>query len=235
MLITNTNQVHSNGIKCLIYGESGVGKTSLVKTINEPTLIISAESGLLSIAGSNIDVFDLNQYDNLEKKIASIGEVYRALNTQEYKEKYKCIFIDSITEISQQLVQFLKTKYPDKRETLVMWGEYSEKIKQMIKAFRDLQGYDVVFTALRSVEKDDIGRRYFGVDMNGKISKQIEALVDELFCLEVIESEDGEKKRVLITNRTDQYSAKDRSGKLNQYEPSNLGLVFNKIKGVENV
>lgn len=232
MEITSTKGTHSNGIKCLVYGQSGVGKTTLAKTIPEKTLIISAESGLLSLADYDIDVFDLNQFKTAEQKVASLGEVYRLLTTKEYQDKYQCIFVDSITEVAQLIVQFLKTKYPDRKDALVMWGEYSEKIKSFIKAYRDLQGYDVVFTALRAVEKDDVGRRYFGIDMNGKISIQIEALLDELFCLEVIQNEDGEKKRVLITNKTDQYSAKDRSGKLSNYEPADLEVVFNKIKGV---
>lgn len=231
MIISSTKNVTSNGIKCLVYGDSGAGKTTLAKTLEDKTLIISAESGLLSLAGTEIDVLDLNQFDSNEKKLNAIGEIFTKLRTKEYQEKYQVIFIDSITEISQIMVAFLKTKFPDRKDGLVLWGEYSDKVRNMIKAFRDLAGYDVVFTALRAVERDENNRRYAGIDMNGKISKQIEALLDEIFCLEVITDDEGNKRRVFITNRNDQYAAKDRSGKLEQYEPAHLGHVFTKIKG----
>ena len=53
--IKNTEAIHQSNLKCLIYGESGAGKTYLANTLTQPTLIISAESGLVSLTGSNID------------------------------------------------------------------------------------------------------------------------------------------------------------------------------------
>ena len=50
MKISTTKAVGNDALKILIYGESGSGKTTLAGTINEPTLIISAEAGLLCLS-----------------------------------------------------------------------------------------------------------------------------------------------------------------------------------------
>ncbi len=74
-----------------------------------------------------------------------------------------------------------------------------------------------------------------GVDLIGKISHQIYQYFDEVFYLDVVAKSDGTNERILITDRTDKITAKDRSGKLNAQEPADLGLVFNKIRGKKNV
>jgi hypothetical protein len=48
MNIQYTDQAPDNGIKCLVYGGSGVGKTPLCASAPAP-FIISAEAGLRSI------------------------------------------------------------------------------------------------------------------------------------------------------------------------------------------
>ncbi len=231
MKITSTKNIGHDRLKMLIVGPSGAGKTTLASTINEETLIISAESGLLSLSSHDIDVYDLTQEQDIAKRYSLIIEAYKYLQTEEAKKKYKWIYIDSLTELSQILVAFLKKKYPDKKDALSMWGEYNDGIISMIKSFRDLPTYNVVFTALQSVDKDDNGKRFYGVEMFGKISNKVEAFFDELFTLRVIDNDKGETKRALLTQRQDPYIGKDRSGKLDLYEPANLSAIMQKITG----
>jgi putative transposase len=50
MEILGAKDIHVGGIKCLIYGTAGTGKTTLASTLDpEKTLIVSFESGLLSL------------------------------------------------------------------------------------------------------------------------------------------------------------------------------------------
>ena len=44
------------GLKMVVYGPPGSGKTMLCTTADAPTLIISAEAGLLSIRDTKADV-----------------------------------------------------------------------------------------------------------------------------------------------------------------------------------
>jgi len=76
--IKNTSSIHTDGVKILIFGKSGVGKTSLVGTLEGKTLVLSAESGLLVLKDKNIDVIDINNIDTL-------GSVYVAVANGELK------------------------------------------------------------------------------------------------------------------------------------------------------
>ncbi len=80
MKIQSTQDFCADKLKLLIYGESGTGKTTLAGTIDAKVLIVSAESGLLSLSGKQLDVVDITTDDNgellpEEKTIQRLGEV----------------------------------------------------------------------------------------------------------------------------------------------------------------
>ena len=49
--LKSTADVQANGVKALVYGMAGVGKTYMIKSLPNP-LVISAEAGLLAPCGS---------------------------------------------------------------------------------------------------------------------------------------------------------------------------------------
>lgn len=231
MKIKNTKEMAQGALKFLIYAEPGAGKTSLARTIKEPTVIVSAEAGLLPLKDHDIDVLDISQDDEgnmipKEKRVDRIMEIYKFLCTEEAKKKYKWVFIDSITEISQNMSEKLKLEFPDKKDGFSRWGEYSDRMRSMIKAFRDLPHYNVVMVALSVNEKDENARRVTSVDVSGKIGDQLPAYFDEVFYIWV--SSEGERK--LQTFKTDTMDAKDRSGMLDKYEVADLSVIAAKIR-----
>lgn len=236
MKVQSTKDAHAHELKILIYGESGAGKTSLAKTIDEPTLVISAEGGLLPLRDKAIDFIDLSRDDagNLVKKelrIERLQKVYQFLLTEDARKKYKWIFIDSLSELSQNLTEALYLEYPEKRDSLNLYGELAKRSRSLVKSFRDLPYYNVVFTALSEIDKDENGRRFNQIQMTGKIANQLPAYFDEVFYLQVQKDENGNDKRILITNKTDQTIAKDRSSSLSKIEEPNLSLIAKKIRG----
>jgi hypothetical protein len=54
-----------SGLKFLVHGPAGAGKTTLCGTTGEPTVIISAESGLLSLRHLDIPVIEVKTLDQL--------------------------------------------------------------------------------------------------------------------------------------------------------------------------
>jgi SpoVK/Ycf46/Vps4 family AAA+-type ATPase len=238
MKVTNTQTAGHDALKILIFGEPGAGKTTLAGTIYEPTLIISAEAGLLSLSGKKIDVIDISLDDNgavipKEKRIARLGEAYKYLLESETQKKYKWVFIDSLTEISQNLVEQLQQEFPDRKDSLVLYGENAKRMRSLIKTFRDLPMYNVVFTALSSIEKDENAQRFTTVNVVGRISEALPAYFDEVFYLAATQTPEGEIKRILVTNKTDKIVCKDRSGKLDKFESPDLGAIAAKIKGIK--
>lgn len=232
MLISSTKGIGVDALKILVYGESGAGKTSLAKTIGEPTIVISAEAGLLPLRGESIDVIDITTDDKgqplaKDKRIDRLAEAYQYLLTPEAQKKYKWIVVDSLSELSHNLIEKLQVEYPDAKNTLQMYGENSKRMRSLVKLFRDLPHYNVMFTALSEVEKDENGQRFMNIQMVGKIAQQLPAYFDEVFF---IHTNTDDKKPILVTGKTDRLMSKDRSGALDATEPPNIGLIAKKIR-----
>jgi phage nucleotide-binding protein len=219
MKIVKSNDQEIHGIFALICGSVGVGKTSLVKTLpHEETLILSAESGLLSIKDVEIDVINIEKFQDLLDAFTFInGET-----------KYKNIYVDSLTEIGELLFNELKPNYT-KSQTFALYSDYAERMTKMLKAFRDLSGYNVYFTALDKMTAKDF-TEVVTIDLIQKsLSKKLPALLDLVFYYQKLKREDGTTVRALCTDSDDVDFTKDRSGKLDKYEKPDLSAIQEKV------
>lgn len=233
--ITNTRDMAAATLKCLIIGEPGVGKTKLAATLanaGHQVLILSAESGLLSLRDSAIDVIEVGKGEDGSEvnPLDHLREIFAWLT--EEKRPYGWIFIDSLTEITQKLVAYLKQLYPDRKDRFPMWEEYSDTIRALVKAFRDQSFYSVVFTALVNVDKDQDGRRFYGIAMDHtKLRQSIPALFDEVFAMRILTDTAGNPARWLVTQPHEDWIGKDRSGALDLFESPDLAAIAAKISG----
>lgn len=222
-ITTLKEATQDNGLKVLVHGPAGIGKTVLCATTGANTLMISAEAGLLSIKDAPIEM-DVVVVKNMDE----LAEVYSRLTES---HSYEWIALDSITEIAEVLLSEEKTKEKDPRKA---YGTLQDEITKILRSFRDLP-INVVMTAKQQRFTDDYtGITTFIPAMPGtKLPQQIGYLFDEVFALRVVTNEEGNDVRVLQTSRDITYEAKDRSGKLAQFEDANLGLknIYQKIHG----
>lgn len=230
MEVQNTKHIAEQKLKALIGGYSGAGKTTLAGTVDGACLVISAESGLLSLAGKDVDFIDISKDAKGEviadpsKRIERLGEIFKWLYAG---TKYKSVFLDSLSEMGELLVSKCQKDFPDRKDSFPMWGEYNKLMRAMIKNFRDLP-YHVYMTCIIEPDKDQNGKRYMSFDIQGKISEKLPQYFDEVFYLMV--NEDGTRK--LYTKATDTLRhAKDRSNKLDAVEAPDLGHIVRKILG----
>ena len=211
-----------HGVKMLVYGLSGAGKTTLCATAPAP-LILSAEAGLLALRKHNIPVIEIKTVDDLT-------EAHRWCQQAKEAEQFQTICIDSITEIGEVVLANAKKQVKDPRQA---YGELIEKMMTTIKAFRDLSGKHVYMAAKMEPVKDEMTGivRYMSSMPGSKLGPQLPYLFDEVFRLGINKTPDGAEYRFLQTQPDLQYDAKDRSGALDNIEPPDINHVINKILG----
>lgn len=211
-----------HGIKVLVYGGAGVGKTRLVATAPAPVLI-SAESGLLSLRKFDIPVWP----------VASIADMYAAYNflTQSAEAKqFATICLDSISEIAEVCLAEAKKRNKDPRQA---YGELIDEMLLLVKGFRDLPNKHVYVSAKMEHYKDEASNVIkYGPSMPGKVvGPALPYIFDEVFHMGIAKDDKGVDYRYLRTQPDFQYEAKDRSGALAAFEQPDLTLIFNKILG----
>lgn len=217
--IKNTKQVTNDGIKILVYGQAGAGKTRLITTLSQP-IVLSSEAGLLSISQADIPYIEIH----------TLEELYESYKyCKDNIEKYNCIVLDSISEIGEKVLMSEKEKSKDPRQA---YGNLLDVMTGLIRAFRDLPT-NVYFSAKMERIQDENGRLLYGPSLPGtKLSQAIPYFFDEVFCLRVENNQDtGANERWLQTMGDSSYIAKDRSGKLNAFEAPDLGAIIKKIGG----
>lgn len=226
MEVKNTDDIGFDGhVKVCIYGPSGIGKTSLARTLpKEEVLILNMERGLLALAGKGID------YVNVEST-TDLAEAYQQLTENPgWMGKYKTIFIDSLSDLAETVFAEECVKFADKRQA---YGSMASLMLCFIKQFRALD-YNVVFITKLDTVKDEIsGGVMFGPMFPGQqIPKQMPYMVDAMLAMRpTIMDADGKVQRYIQTGPDFQWSAKDRAGKLNQQEAPDLQAIFDKLQG----
>ncbi len=214
----------SHGIKAVLYGQAGAGKTFSISTLpdRDRVLVLSAEAGLLSIkeAAADVDVVVIDTLDTLR-------EAYDYLAAGNHG--YTTVVLDSLSEIAEQVLDDEKGKTKDGRKA---YGELQTVMMRLVKSFRDLPGLNVLFLCKQERIQDADGLLIHGPAMPGsKLGQQIPYLTDLLFALRTRTEDDGSITRAFQTMGDGQYVAKDRSGRLDPFEPPDWSVVFSKING----
>ena len=220
---TPNELVEQQGAKLLVYGESGGGKTTLCQTAPGKTLVVSMESGLLSIKDApNLDAIEVKEAFEIEQ-IAELLE-NKTLD-------YDTVCLDSVTEMAEILLSQEKAKSKDPRRA---YGEVIEVMIKTMRRFRDLPMH-VVFIAKQSRERDESSGmfHYQPMMVGAKLPTQIPYFFDEVLVLRTFDDENEEGKTVtsrwLQTKIGQNYIAKDRSGKLEGFESPDLATIINKL------
>jgi hypothetical protein len=102
---------------------------------------------------------------------------------------------------------------------------------KLIKEFRDLKGKNVILICQQARMEDSESRIFFGPAMPGKtLAQWLPYATDLIGCIRVRKEEDGTIKRAFQFLDADElYTAKNRGGLLDDYEPCDWGVIFKKI------
>lgn len=220
-IITSDVAARMLGVKVLVHSRAGMGKTTLCATAPAP-LVVSAESGMLALAHLKLPTVVIT-------KMTQMYDVYRFLTQSHDARHFATVCLDSISELAEVLLVDLKRTERDPRRA---YGDTQDQMTALIRAFRDIPGKHVYFSAKQEARKDDMtGRTVYGPGMPGqKLGPALPYFFDEVFAMDMATSPDGTKEyRYLRCTTSALYEAKDRSGTLDTFEPPDLSYIINKI------
>ena len=218
--LKSTGSMSANGVKLLVYGQAGAGKTSLIKSLPQP-IVLSAEGGLLSIQDADLPYIEITS-------MADLKEAYEWV-TGEQGSNFKSVALDSISEIAEVVLNHEKKVNKDPRAA---YGAMQEQMADIIRAFRDLPGKHVYMSAKLEKTQDEMGRVLYAPSMPGnKTGQSLPYFFDEVLALRVEKDAEGNTQRALMCDTDGLWLAKDRSGKLGAWEAPDLGEIIAKIGG----
>jgi phage nucleotide-binding protein len=221
--VKSTRDLVAGGVKLLVYGQAGAGKTSLIKSLPSP-IVLSAEGGLLSIQDADLPYIEINDMDTLR-------EAWSWLSQSDEAKGYQSVALDSISEIAEVVLNAEKKATKDPRQA---YGAMQEQMTDIIRAFRDLPGRHVYMSAKLEKTQDEMGRVLYAPSMPGnKTGQALPYFFDEVLALRVEKDGEGNTQRALMCDSDGLWLAKDRSGKLEAWEAPDLGAIISKIGGAK--
>ena len=217
ILLKSTGELGNQGLKVLVYGQAGCGKTTLSKTLPKP-VVLSAEGGLLSLKDDNIPYIEI-------KSMTDLHDAYAWLQDS---DEFESVVLDSISEIAEVVLAHEKKINKDGRAA---YGEMDVQLSEIIRAFRDLDMH-VLMTAKLEKQQDEMGRMLYFPSLPGnKTAQKLPYFFDEVLALRIEKDEDGKTQRALMCDSDGLWLAKDRSGKLEAWESPDLGEIIAKVGG----
>ena len=247
------------GIKGVIFGKSGIGKTSLLWSL-EPakTLFFDLEAGDLAIEGWGGDTIRPRTWEECRDFAVFIGGPNPSLrDDQVYSQahfdavctrfgspasldRYDTVFIDSITVAGRLRFQWCKGQpeaTSDKSGKPDVRGAYGLHGREMIGWLTHLQhtrAKNIWFVGILDEKLDDFNRKVFQPQIDGaKTGLELPGIVDEVLTMAEVKDEAGTASRAFICQTLNpwSYPAKDRSGRLALLEEPHLGRLMTKIRG----
>jgi hypothetical protein len=247
------------GVKALIVGPTGVGKTSLLRTLDSArTLFVDIEAGDLSVLDVPVDTIRINDWPAARDLACRIGgpdssfpetacysqEHYEAIGGElENLAKYDVVFVDSITAISRLSFRWSEQQpeaFSERTGKKDVRGAYGLHGREMIAWLHQLQhgrGKSVIFVAIVEKIVDEFNKTEWQLQLEGsKTGRELPGIVDQIITMNWIDFGDGAPTRAFLCTNPNQWGwpAKDRSGRLEQIEKPHLGELIEKLTRKEN-
>ncbi len=258
-ILNNNERLQTiSSVKMVIFGPYGIGKTSLLKTVDEPTLCLDFEAGLLAVQDWQGDSIGLRTWSEARDIACLIGGPNPALKSDQaysqrhyehvsskYKDfssefsKYRCIFVDSITVASRLCLLWAKmqpeafSERSGKQDMRAAYGLLAQEMMAWLNQFQHIRDKDIIIVGTLGQYLDDCNRPTWLPQCEGaKTASEIPGIVDEVISMVGIKKDDGTEKRSFVCHTLSPwgYPAKDRSGRLSMVEEPHLSKLLTKIK-----
>lgn len=221
MNLTTTGELaNASGLKCIIYGNPGCGKTPLVTTASN-VLYVAVERGQVSLQGTNVPAVEA--YD-----LPSFYQFIEWMDKSEEAKQYSTFFIDSVSRfcslvLDEELAK--KSKSGEKVNGQAAYGEMAKRVLKMFHLFNNMKNRSIVMLA-QSDTKPEQARPYFE---GNEIDTKIPHLFDGVFHLGNHDIPERGLTYSLQMRETSQHFARCRFNAAADYEAANLDYLINKL------
>jgi hypothetical protein len=254
IISANDRLAEHRGVKAFVVGAAGVGKTSLLRTLDTAgTLFLDAEAGDLAVQDVPVDTLRVDDWPTARDLACRIGGPNpsyppTACYSQAHFDgvggaldnfaKYHTLFIDSITAVSrlsyrsaeQQPEAF--SERTGKKDTRAAYGLHAREMIAWLNQLQHARGLNVIFVAILEKVIDDFNVATWQPQMEGgKTGRELPGIVDQIITLQFVDFGDGKAVRSFVCTSPNPwgYPAKDRSGRLEQIEEPHLGKLIDKL------
>jgi hypothetical protein len=243
------------GAKILIVGPTGVGKTSLLRTLmSSTTLFVDAEADDLAVLDLPVPTIRIDDWPSCRDLACRIGgpnksfpptacyspEHYEAVGGRlEALDQITTIFIDSVTMIPRLSLRWAEQQpeaFSERTGKKDLRGAYRMHGREMVLWFHQFQrarATNLVFVGILEKAIDDFNIATWQLQCEGsKTGRELPGIVDQIITYQFLDFGDGKPPmRGFVCNTPNpwNYPAKDRSGKLDQIEPPDLGKLLSKL------
>jgi AAA domain len=242
------------GVKALIVGPTGIGKTSLLRTVDPAScLFIDIEAGDLAIADVAVDTIRMDDWPTARHIACAIGgpnpsysplSCYSEAHYREIGgalpnlEKYSTIFVDSLTAVSRLSYRWSEqqpealSERTGKKDIRGAYGLHGREMISWLNQLQHVRGKNVIFVGILELVKDEYGRSDWAIQLEGsKTGRELPGIVNQVITMQSVDFGDGKQTRAFICTSPNRfgYPAKDRSGRLTQMEEPHLGKLISKL------
>ncbi len=206
-----------NGVKSLIYGPSGSGKTPIINTAPRPVLL-ACEPGLLSMRNSTVPTFQAHT-----PKL--IDEFFEWLFNSNETKNFDTVAIDSV---SQMATIYLEQAEKTNKHGLAAYGDMADSIMKHLNKLYYLPQKHTYLIAKQEVVTV-VNSSFVRPSFEGKyLNKEVPSLFDEILYLNIHNIPNVGQVRAFRCQQSIDTIARDRTGKLNEFEPPDFNALVQK-------
>jgi hypothetical protein len=241
------------GVHALITGVFGIGKTSLLRTLDpETSLFVNVENGDLAVHDVPVPHVRPQTWQDLRDLIVRIAGANSSFGRNEAFsqahfdhvggflpdiERYRTIFFDTVTSAARLCFRWAAmqpeaTTERGKADLRSVYGLHARELLLALHHLQSARSLNVILVNALETVTDDYGRTEHRLQMEGqRVPREIPGIVDQVITMASIDFGDGKPIRAFVCTSPNPwgYPAKDRSGRLEQIEPPDLGKLIAKI------